>query len=252
MFNVLNPSQKKLIIRTVFFILLLLIGIISMRLNIDHRAEQGIYEAYHKVLGINVFNGLGYRFDPVNHWAQTGYTEIKATFPLWGYPIIVGLIQNDLVIMVIQVTAIVSLLFLICYRYIDNFYFLLFVPLFLPIALHATVRWADTWYVLSLLILLFSLIRYVENEYRIYLVITFLISLVGVNIRPDFLYFLIFLFVTFFCILKISNSSLNSSCRCDYWIDSLADLYMECNRETFDRKHKWWLSCLHKSWTASQ
>lgn len=202
-------SKDKLIIQSIFLLLLISIGILSVYKNQGQLAEQGIYARHQRVLGNNLWSGLGYRYDPVNHPGEPGYTEYRATYPLWGYPIIVGLVQNDLAIEIIQVACVIALIFFICRKYLDNILPLILVILMAPVTLHASVKWADSWYVICLLLILFSLIRYTEEKDKKYLIILLFTGLVGVNFRPDFFYFIIFAFIVglFICLIRIPISA---------------------------------------------
>lgn len=147
--------------------------------NYEARAQQGIYHDRHKVLGKNLFSGLGYSYEQGS--------EI-ATYPMWGYPILVGLIDSDFWLVAIQVVATLITCVILTWGMFDKPHSWLLLLLFLPVFMFVVVKWADTWYMLALAWLFYAIIH--KSWW-----LAALSGAVAVNMRPDFLFFAVFLLV---------------------------------------------------------
>jgi len=159
----------------VVLILFLCLALLSWRGNADHRSEQGVYRNYHKPLGIALWSGQGYRFpsgDP-------------ALYPLYGYPIVVGLLRSDALISGSQVLAVAMLCWFLCRRGLSQPFRWLTSIFFLPIFLHASVKWPDAWYVVAMLSLYAAV---AHNRW----IPALLAGALAAVMRPDFLPFACF------------------------------------------------------------
>lgn len=150
-------------------ILIILFAFLALATNTDHQAEQGTYQKFHKPLGVEL-------------WENGTY---PATYPVWGYPVLVGLIRDDEAVEVLQVSTMLATILVLLWPHLDNPRSLIFAPLSFPVFAHASVKWPDAWYVISLLWLLYA-IR--SRRYWI----AFLAGFVAASMRPDFLPFSVF------------------------------------------------------------
>src|SRR5213594_4217329 len=88
-------------------------------LNHGHQAEQYIYEHRHKVLGTNLWSGAGYVYAPGGR---------PATYPIWGYPILVGVVRSDVLLELLQAGASALTCLIVCWRSLDRPRSLLLTP----------------------------------------------------------------------------------------------------------------------------
>ena len=181
--------------KIMWVIILCLLALFAIYINHDNAAEQIIYSDYHLVLGRSIWNG----------------TDYPASYPLWGYPVFVGLIDRlffssrDLLISSIQVSlALLSCLWVVLPK-ITRFRSILLSPLFFPVFFHAAVKWADAIYVLCLIVLVGAIENYADKKPLKLLIIAGFLSAIASNFRPDFLYLSIFTLIISLILFLISR-----------------------------------------------
>lgn len=172
-----NDNLATWIRRFVAISLFLGMGVWAGHANIDHRTQQGIFTMRHKILGQNLWSGSGYQYDSTNEFAAGDF----ATYPIWGYPIIVGLMPSDGALVAAQIMAVIITTIILFWKYLHKVEFWVLSPLILTVFLHASVKWPDTWYVMAIMWLLYAVVRNTGW-------IAFAAGIVAVNMRSDYLF----------------------------------------------------------------